>query len=75
MITITYHGKKYPLFTVKVDGNWKYAAYESLATELFPNDEYADVEGEYVDNIIYFYVDDNVTNDEEAQVFVDKYCS
>lgn len=75
MTAITYHGKEYPLFEVKANGNWEYAAHESLATELFPNDEYADVDGEVVDNVIYFYVDDNVSNDDEAQAFVNKYCS
>ena len=78
MTTIKYHGKKYMLFEVEVgedEIHFGYAANERLERELISYDGiYTDDEAQRIDESIYFYVDDNITTDEEAQKYVDDNC-
>ena len=75
MTAIEYHGKEYTLFEIEADGDYRCVAHECLESQLISNDgKYTDEEAKSVDEAIYFYVDDNITTDEEAQKYVDDNC-
>ena len=62
MDSITFEGKKYPVREVVVDGvGTVLVGTESLSNALNPNGDWNNVtkEAEYIDNKIYFYVEDD----------------
>ena len=71
---VEYKGIRYPVFEVKVNDEYVLVANEKLEKALMPDDKYVDEEAISIDMMIYYYVSDSVTTDEEAQKEVDENC-
>lgn len=75
MTNVKFNGNEYPVFEVEVDGQEYYVANYSLAGELLINGErYVNDQAKRIDEAIYFYVDDSITTDEEAEEYTNRYC-
>lgn len=71
---IEYNGITYPTFEVETEDGFRYVAHERLENALMPNGAYADDIARNIDEAIYFYIPDDITNSTDAQRYVDLNC-
>ena len=71
-----YKGKEYPAVWVEIPGWGEYiVSVESLEKELLPDGvTYTDEEARYIDEQIFYYVDDDEIEREDLGEFVAKHC-
>lgn len=73
---ITFENVVYPTICLNIKGfGWSTIAQKSLQEKLLVNDEYVSEEAQYIDEQIFFYVEDSVFNrysPDELQKYVER---